>query len=97
MFPQPVVSSSRPDAVACRRGGSGEKRDVMQPDKPLRRAGSVVGMAMDSLVTVKEMPCKTHLLPVIDNDSHPGKREVRSVAGDCSTERLRRSLFPERQ
>ena len=69
----------------------------MWPDKPLRRPGSAVGMEMDYLVTVEKMPCKAHLLSIMDNDSHPGTREVRSVAGDCSTDRLGRTLFPKRQ
>ncbi|KAI3366236.1 hypothetical protein L3Q82_010045, partial [Scortum barcoo] len=52
-------------------GGSISKKDTSRLDKLIRRAGSVVGMKLDSLVTVAESRTLDKLLDIMDNASHP--------------------------
>ncbi|KAI3358821.1 hypothetical protein L3Q82_015218, partial [Scortum barcoo] len=67
-------------------GGSISKKDTSRLDKLIRRAGSVVGMKLDSLVMVAESRTLDKLLDIMDNASHP----LHSVISN------QRSLFSER-
>ncbi|KAI3373838.1 hypothetical protein L3Q82_022416, partial [Scortum barcoo] len=67
-------------------GGSISKKDTSRLDKLIRRAGSVVGTKLDSLVTVAESRTLDKLLDIMDNASHP----LHTVISN------QRSLFSER-
>ncbi len=70
MFYQSVVASILFYTVVC-WGGSTSKKDTFRLDKLIRRAGSVVGMKLDSLVTVAEKRTLDKLLDIMDDASHP--------------------------
>ncbi|KAI4895043.1 hypothetical protein NFI96_016161 [Prochilodus magdalenae] len=100
MFYQTVVSSCLFYAVVC-WGGSIKKRDEMRLDKLVRRAGSVVGVELDSVVKVAERRTLHKLLCIMDDDGHPlhtiimdrrSKFSGRLLSQSCSTDRLRRSF-----
>ncbi|KAI4898474.1 hypothetical protein NFI96_008605, partial [Prochilodus magdalenae] len=102
MFYQTVVSSCLFYAVVC-WGGSIKKRDQMRLDKLVRRAGSVVGVELDSVVKVAERRTLHKLLCIMDDDGHPlhtiimdrrSKFSGRLLSQSCSTDRLRRSFVP---
>ncbi|KAI4893140.1 hypothetical protein NFI96_000155 [Prochilodus magdalenae] len=102
MFYQTVVSSCLFYAVVC-WGGSIKKRDQMRLDKLVRRAGSVVGVELDSVVKVAERRTLHKLLSIMDDDGHPlhtiimdrrSKFSGRLLSQSCSTDRLRRSFVP---
>ncbi|XP_045927410.1 uncharacterized protein LOC123984521 isoform X2 [Micropterus dolomieu] len=57
-------------AVVC-WGRSSKKRDAGRLDRLVRRAGSVVGSELDSLVTVAERRTLDKLLSTLDNAHHP--------------------------
>ncbi|KAI4873665.1 hypothetical protein NFI96_032777, partial [Prochilodus magdalenae] len=97
MFYQTVVASCLFYAVVC-WGGSIKKRDEMRLDKLVRRAGSVVGVELDSVVKVAERRTLHKLLSIMDNDGHPlhtiimdrrSKFSGRLLSQSCSTDRLR--------
>ncbi|KAI3359705.1 hypothetical protein L3Q82_013808, partial [Scortum barcoo] len=85
MFYQSVVASVLFYTVVC-WGGSISKKDTSRLDKLIRRAGSVVGTKLDSLVTVAESRTLDKLLDIMDNASHP----LHTVISN------QRSLFSER-
>ncbi|KAI4881097.1 hypothetical protein NFI96_007135 [Prochilodus magdalenae] len=100
MFYQTVVSSCLFYAVVC-WGGSIKKRDEMRLDKLVRRAGSVVGVELDSVVKAAERRTLHKLLSIMDDDGHPlhtiimdrrSKFSGRLLSQSCSTDRLRRSF-----
>ncbi|KAI4885165.1 hypothetical protein NFI96_024172 [Prochilodus magdalenae] len=102
MFFQTVVASCVFYAVVC-WGGSIKKRDKMRLDKLVRRAGSVVGVELDSVVKVAERRTLHKLLSIMDDDGHPlhtiimdrrSKFSGRLLSHSCSTDRLRRSFVP---
>lgn len=102
MFYQSVVASVLFYSVVC-WGGSTSKRDSSRLDKLIRRAGSVVGMKLDSLVTVAEKRTMDKLLAILDNTSHPLHTAIsnqRSLFSDrlllprCNTNRLKNSFVP---
>ncbi|KAI4880336.1 hypothetical protein NFI96_004093 [Prochilodus magdalenae] len=102
MFYQTVVSSCLFYAVMC-WGGSISKRDEMRRDKLVKRAGSVVGVELDSVVKVAERRTLHKLLSIMDDDEHPlhtiiidtrSKFSGRLLSQSCSTDRLRRSFVP---
>lgn len=66
MFYQSVVASVLFYAVVC-WGGSSKKRDAARLDRLVRRAGSVVGTELDSLVTVAERRTLDKLLSILDS------------------------------
>ncbi|KAI4873086.1 hypothetical protein NFI96_003088 [Prochilodus magdalenae] len=99
---QTVVSSCLFYAVVC-WGGSIKKRDEMRLDKLVRRAGSVVGVELDSVVKVAERRTLHTLLSIMNDDGHPlhtiimdrrSKFSGRLLSQSCSTDRLRRSFVP---
>lgn len=67
----PVIATALSYAVVCWGGGSVSNRDSSRLDKQIRRASSVVGMQLDSLVTVVEKMTLKKLLDIVDNTSHP--------------------------
>ncbi|KAI4897529.1 hypothetical protein NFI96_003922 [Prochilodus magdalenae] len=100
MFYQTVVSSCLFYAVVC-WGGNIKKRDEMRLDKLVRRAGSVVGVELDSVVKVAERRTLHKLLSIMDDDGHllhtiimdrRSKFSGRLLSQSCSTDRLRRSF-----
>lgn len=103
MFYQSVVASVLFYAVVC-WGGSIKKRDASQLDRLVRKAGSVVGTKLDSIVSVTERRTLSKLLCILDNADHPLHSTIirqRSVFSDrllslsCSTDRLRKSFVPQ--
>ena len=54
-----------------RWGGSLSKADLSRLEKLIRRAGSVVGMELESLAAVAKRRTQTTLLAILDNASHP--------------------------
>uniref|UniRef100_A0A8C4TB68 Reverse transcriptase domain-containing protein n=1 Tax=Erpetoichthys calabaricus TaxID=27687 RepID=A0A8C4TB68_ERPCA len=102
MFYQTVVASAIFYAVVC-WGGSIKKRDTSRLDKLVRKAGSIVGMMLDSLTSVAERRALSRLLSIIENPLHPLNRIIsrqrssfsdRLLSMSCSTDRLRRSFIP---
>ncbi|KAI3366527.1 hypothetical protein L3Q82_000658 [Scortum barcoo] len=82
-------------------GGSISKKDTSRLDKLIRRAGSVVGTKLDSLVTVAESRTLDKLLDIMDNASHPlhtvisNQRSLfseRLLLPKCRTNRLKNSF-----
>ncbi|KAI3374510.1 hypothetical protein L3Q82_006329 [Scortum barcoo] len=77
------------------------KKDTSRLDKLIRRAGSVVGTKLDSLVTVAESRTLDKLLDIMDNASHPlhtvisNQRSLfseRLLLPKCRTNRLKNSF-----
>ncbi|KAI3376754.1 hypothetical protein L3Q82_000356 [Scortum barcoo] len=100
MFYQSVVASVLFYTVVC-WGGSISKKDTSRLDKLIRRAGSVVGTKLDSLVTVAEARTLDKLLDIMDNASHPlhtvisNQRSLfseRLLLPKCRTNRLKNSF-----
>ncbi|KAI3376403.1 hypothetical protein L3Q82_016891, partial [Scortum barcoo] len=99
-----VVASVLFYTVVC-WGGSISKKDTSRLDKLIRRAGSVVGTKLDSLVTVAESRTLDKLLDIMDNASHPlhtvisNQRSLfseRLLLPKCRTNRLKNSfVWPE--
>ncbi|KAI3374815.1 hypothetical protein L3Q82_021041 [Scortum barcoo] len=95
-----VVASVLFYTVVC-WGGSISKKDTSRLDKLIRRAGSVVGTKLDSLVTVAESRTLDKLLDIMDNASHPlhtvisNQRSLfseRLLLPKCRTNRLKNSF-----
>ncbi|KAI3366550.1 hypothetical protein L3Q82_000682 [Scortum barcoo] len=86
MFYQSVVASVLFYTVVC-WGGSISKKDTSRLDKLIRRAGSVVGMKLDSLVTVGRVE-DSGLLDIMDNASHPLHTVIISNQRSLFSERL---------
>ncbi|KAI3362900.1 hypothetical protein L3Q82_011492, partial [Scortum barcoo] len=100
MFYQSVVASVLFYTVVC-WGGSISKKDTSRLDKLIRRAGSVVGTKLDSMVTVAESRTLDKLLDIMDNASHPlhtvisNQRSLfseRLLLPKCRTNRLKNSF-----
>ncbi|KAI3367045.1 hypothetical protein L3Q82_009676, partial [Scortum barcoo] len=79
------------------------RKDTSRLDKLIRRAGSVVGTKLDSLVTVAESRTLDKLLDIMDNASHPlhtvisNQRSLfseRLLLPKCRTNRLQELLCP---
>ncbi|XP_051787946.1 uncharacterized protein LOC127529166 [Erpetoichthys calabaricus] len=69
MFYQTVVTSALFYAVVC-WGGSIKKRDASRLDKLVRKAGSIVGMELDSLTSMAERRALSRLLSIMENPLH---------------------------
>ncbi|KAI3358884.1 hypothetical protein L3Q82_015272 [Scortum barcoo] len=85
----------------CAGGAAYPKKDTSRLDKLIRRAGSVVGMKLDSLVMVAESRTLDKLLDIMDNASHPlhtvisNQRSLfseRLLLPKCRTNRLKNSF-----
>uniref|UniRef100_A0A8C4SNG4 Reverse transcriptase domain-containing protein n=1 Tax=Erpetoichthys calabaricus TaxID=27687 RepID=A0A8C4SNG4_ERPCA len=70
MFYQTVVASALFYAVVC-WGGSITKKDASLLDKLVRKAGSIVGMELNSLTSVAERRALSRLLSIMENPLHP--------------------------
>ncbi|KAL2099341.1 hypothetical protein ACEWY4_005821 [Coilia grayii] len=70
MFYQSVMASVLFYAVVC-WGGSTRKRDNGRLDRLVRKAGSVVGMELESLTTIAERRTLSRLHSILNNDRHP--------------------------
>jgi len=102
MFYQSVVTSVLFYTVVC-WGGSISKKDTNRLDKLIRRAGSVIGMKLDSMVMVAERRILDKLLDIINNASHPlhtiisnqrSRFSGRLLLLKCRTNRLKDSFVP---
>ena len=89
-------------AVSC-WGGSIRKRDAGRLDRLVRKAGSVVGMELETLTTTAEIRTLNRLDSIIDNQKHPLHKTFinqmslfshRLRALPCRTDRLQRSFVP---
>uniref|UniRef100_A0A8C4SCV5 TIR domain-containing protein n=1 Tax=Erpetoichthys calabaricus TaxID=27687 RepID=A0A8C4SCV5_ERPCA len=103
MFYQTVVASTLFYAVVC-WGGSIKKKDASRLDKLVSKAGSIVGMELDSLTSVAERRALSRLLSIMENPLHPLNSIIsrqkssfsdRLLSLSCSTDRLRRSFLPQ--
>ena len=99
MFYQSVVASTIFFAVVC----WGSRLRAAGTNKIIRKASSVLGVQLDSLVEVSErrMLCKLH--SILDNNAHllhlvlTASRSTfsnRLIPPWCNTERLRKSFLP---
>ncbi|KAI4897720.1 hypothetical protein NFI96_007252 [Prochilodus magdalenae] len=92
MFYQSVVASVLFYAVVC-WGGSISKRDAGRLDRLVRKAGSVLGLELESLTPLAERRALNKLLNIMDNVHHPLHttiiRQRSSFSGrDCCTHSL---------
>lgn len=78
-------------------------RDCHRLDKLVRRAGSVVGVKLDSVGAVVERCMKTRVQAILSNTKHPlhdtlvaqkSSRNTRLLSVRCRTERYKRSFIP---
>ncbi|KAI4898908.1 hypothetical protein NFI96_017256 [Prochilodus magdalenae] len=103
MFYQSVVASVLFYAVVC-WGGSISKRDAGRLDRLVRKAGSVLGLELESLTPLAERRALSKLLHkllhIMDNVHHPLHSTIirqrssfsgRLLSQSCSTDRLRNS------
>ncbi|KAI4888693.1 hypothetical protein NFI96_005457 [Prochilodus magdalenae] len=101
MFYQSVVASVVLFyAVVC-WGGSISKRDAGRLDRLVRKAGSVLGLELESLTPLAERRALNKLLHIMDNVHHPLHSTIirqrssysgRLLSQSCSTDRLRKSF-----
>ncbi|KAI4899792.1 hypothetical protein NFI96_001143 [Prochilodus magdalenae] len=70
MFYQSVVASVLFYAMVC-WGGSISKRDAGRLDRLVRKAGSVLGLELESLTPLAERRALSKLLHIMDNVHHP--------------------------
>ncbi|KAI4880858.1 hypothetical protein NFI96_024792 [Prochilodus magdalenae] len=103
MFYQSVVASILFYAVVC-WGGSISKRDAGRLDRLVRKAGSVLGLELESLTPLAERRALSKLLHIMDNVHHPLHSTIirqrssfsgRLLSQSCSTDRLRKSFVPQ--
>ncbi|XP_051808801.1 HIG1 domain family member 1A, mitochondrial isoform X1 [Acanthochromis polyacanthus] len=101
-FYDPVVASAFLYAVVCWAPGSTE-RDMKRLNKLTKRASSVLGCPLDSVMDVGERRMLTKLSSIMDNSSHPLHRTVVELSSSfsmrlrhpqCKKERYRRSFIP---
>ena len=102
MFYQSVVSSVLSYAIVC-WGGGARKRDMDRLNRLVRRAGSVVGLSLDSVDTILESRTMSKVKAIMNNTSHPlhttfsqqrSTFSSRLLSHCASTERLRSSFVP---
>ncbi len=103
MFYNSVVASVLFFAVAC-WGGSGSKRNIQRLNKLIKKAGSVVGLKLDSVEEVTEQRTLSRLRAIMNNADHPlysafnlqrstFRNRLRSL--NCSTTRYAKSFVPQ--
>lgn len=102
MFRQSVVAAVLFYAAVC-WGNNITARDCHRLDKLVRRAGSVVGVKLDSVGAVVERCMKTRVQAILSNTKHPlhdtlvaqkSSRNTRLLSVRCRTERYKRSFIP---
>ncbi|KAI4901901.1 hypothetical protein NFI96_022255 [Prochilodus magdalenae] len=103
MFYQSVVASVLFYAVVC-WGDSISRRDAGRLDRLVRKAGSVLGLELESLTPLAERRALSKLLNIMDNVHHPLHSTIirqrssfsgRLLSQSCSTDRLRKSFVPQ--
>jgi len=101
MFRHSVVSSVTFYAVVC-WGSRLKPADASRLNKLVRKAGSVLGVELESLVEVSDRRMLRKLLSITDNTSHPLHATLESYRSTFSrrlraprspTERHRRSFY----
>ncbi|XP_068186444.1 uncharacterized protein [Antennarius striatus] len=70
MFDQSIVSSVLSYAIVC-WGGGARKRDMDCLNRLICRAGSVVGLSLDSVDTLLESRTISNVKAIMNNTSHP--------------------------
>ncbi|KAK7907688.1 hypothetical protein WMY93_016300 [Mugilogobius chulae] len=84
-------------------GGSARKRDTQKLNRIIRRAGSVVGLGLDSVEKVVEQRTLAKLRSILSNESQPlypvlshqrSSVSTRLRSLNCSTDRLKNSFVP---
>lgn len=84
-------------------GGNVNKRDASKIDKLIKKAGSVIGLALDPLDIIVERRIRSRTSSIMGNTSHPlhgvlaqqqSTFSQRLITLKCSTERFRRSFIP---
>lgn len=102
MFYQSVIASVLFYAVVC-WGGSTKKRDAGRLNRLVKKAGSVVGIELESLTATAEKRTMSRMLAIMGNDRHPlhstfskqrRRFSSRLLSLSCSIDRLRRSFVP---
>lgn len=102
MFYQSIVFSVLFYAVVC-WGGNARKRDIQKLNRLIRKAGSVVGLSLDSVEKVVEQRTLAKIRAILSNQSHPlhsvsthqrSSVSTRLLSLSCSTDRLRNSFVP---
>ncbi|KAI4894025.1 hypothetical protein NFI96_002879 [Prochilodus magdalenae] len=80
------------------------RRDAGRLDRLVRKAGSVLGLELESLTPLAERRALSKLLNIMDNVHHPLHTTIirqrssfsgRLLSQSCSTDRLRRSSVPQ--
>ncbi|KAI4899206.1 hypothetical protein NFI96_030735, partial [Prochilodus magdalenae] len=98
-----VVSSVLFYAVVC-WGGRISRRDAGRLDRLVRKAGSVLGIELESLTPLAERRALSKLLNIMDNVHHPLHSTIirqrssfsgRLLTQSCSRDRLRKSFVPQ--
>ncbi|KAI4889418.1 hypothetical protein NFI96_008497 [Prochilodus magdalenae] len=104
MFYQSVVASVLLSMLWCVGEGSISKRDAGRLDRLVRKAGSVLGLELESLTPLAERRALSKLLHIMDNVHHPLHTTIirqrssfsgRLLSQSCSTDRLRKSFVPQ--
>lgn len=102
IFYQSVVASAIFFAVVC-WGGSIRASDTNRLEKIIKKAGSVLGLKLESFETVMERRKLNKLLSIMDNDQHPLHHTVnrqrstfshRLLQLRCRRDRYRKSFRP---
>ena len=102
MFYQGILASVLFFAVLC-WGGSITVMDKNRINKIIKKAGSVIGLPLDSLETTISKRTKTKLNSILCFDGHPlypvfdalrSSFSNRLIMPPCSTERFRKSFVP---
>lgn len=78
--------------------------DTNRLDKMIKKAGSVLGLKLESLETVVESKMLNEIFPIIDNDQHPLHHTVDRQQGSffhrlpqlsCQRNRYKKSFLPQ--
>ena len=102
VFYQGILASVLFYAVLC-WGGSITAIDKNRINKMIKKAGSVIGLPLDSLETIIAKRTRTKLNTILSFDGHPlynifyslrSSFSSRYLMAPCSTERWRRSFVP---
>ena len=99
MFYQSVVASANFFGLVC----WGSRLRAADANKIIRKAGSVLGVQLDSLLVVSERRMVRKLHSILDNNTHPLHQVLTShrstfsnglIPPLCKTERQRKSFLP---
>ena len=102
MFYQSMIASAIFFAVVC-WGSRLRAADARKISRIIRKAGSILGVQLDSLVVVSERRMLCILHNILDNNAHPLHQVLTSsrstfsnrlILPRCNTERQRKSFLP---